>query len=299
MGAAGWAAALALALCVLLLAYGLALVGSDVRGADRTGSRATTSPWPRRSLAGAARERLAHRLGPRVLGLISEKRRDVIRRRIDSAGRPGGLTLERYAGHKATSTALLGVLGLGLATMTDSLLFAPPLIYLGWLWPDLSLLGQAKRRQVRIDRDLPDFLDILAVTVSAGLGFRVALARVAEALGGPLGEEIDIALQQMAYGVSRRTAFESVRDRNESQPLSQFISALLQAEDLGAPLSDTLGAIAADLRKAFAQNARSEAARAVPRVSVITATVMVPGFVILMVATLVIGSGLDFGGIFG
>lgn len=290
---------LGLAACLLLLVTGLTLVRSEAAGAERVAGRPKPDDAARQSWIETVRAEAARRFARHVLTLTSTKRRQAIRHRIDAAGHPDGMTLESYAGAKAVSTVSMGLLGVGLAVLTSSPLFAVALVYLGWLRVDLSLATQANRRQAQIDRDLPDFLDILAVTVSAGLGFRSALARVAERLGGPLAEEIHTALQQMGYGVSRRAAFESTRDRNDSQALSQFMSALLQAEDLGAPLGETLTAIAADMRKSFAQNARAEAARAVPRVSTITATVMVPGFLVLMLGTLITAADTDLGRLFG
>jgi tight adherence protein C len=291
--------ALALALCVVVLVIGLALYRSEAAGADRVVGRLSTMRRPEQSLLPAIRDTVARRYAQRVLALTSSKRRTLTRHRIDAAGRPDGLTMETYAGAKAVSTVSFGLAGLLLALITNSPLFVFALGYFGWLRVDLSLLAQAKRRQTRIDRDLPDFLDVLAVTVSAGLGFRAALARVADALGGPLREEIKTALQQMGYGVARRAAFEGIRERNDSPALSQFMSALLQAEDLGSPLADALSAIAADMRRSFAQNARAEAARAVPRVSVVIATVMVPGFLVLMLGALFTASGTNFGSILG
>ena len=104
---------------------------------------------------------------------------------------------------------------------------------------------EGRLRQEQIERDLPDFLDILAVTVRAGLGYRLALGRVAEALGGPVGEEMLVALRQMSLGATRRAAFEALRDRNASEQLSSFVAAQLQAEELGVPLSEALNDIAA------------------------------------------------------
>ena len=132
-------------------------------------------------------------------------------------------------------------------------------------------------RQEQIERDLPDFLDILAVTVRAGLGYRLALGRVAEALGGPVGEEMLVALRQMALGASRGAAFEALRDRNASEQLWSFVAAQLQAEELGVPLSEALNDIATDMRRAAHQAARRRAARATPRVSLIVTSLYPPG----------------------
>ena len=78
--------------------------------------------------------------------------------------------------------------------------------------PTSGSAREGRLRQERIERDLPDFLDILAVTVRAGLGYRPALLRVAEALGGPVGEEVLTALRQMDLGANRRDAFLAMCD---------------------------------------------------------------------------------------
>ena len=154
-------------------------------------------------------------------------------------------------------------------------------------------------RQERIERDLPDFLDILAVTVRAGLGYRAALGRVAEALGGPIAEEMLTALRQMELGASRRQAFLALRERSESESLATFIAAQLQAEELGVPLSKALNDIAEDMRRSAHQNARRRASRAAPRVSLIVTTMIVPGAMILILVSILLGSDLSESGLLG
>jgi tight adherence protein C len=140
---------------------------------------------------------------------------------------------------------------------------------------------------------------VLAVVVSAGLGFRQALDRVAERYEGPWADELRITLRQMDMGVSRRKAFEELRRRNDSEQVAQFVTALQQGEELGAPIVETLIAIANDMRRTDAQNARRRAARAVPKATLIITTFMVPGTMLLLVAAFFIGSGTDFGSITG
>ena len=120
---------------------------------------------------------------------------------------------------------------------------------------------------------------------------------MSESLGGPVGEEMLLALRQMELGASRRSAFEALRDRNASEQLSSFVAAQLQAEELGVPLSDALGDIAADMRRAAHQDARRRAARAAPRVSLVVTSLIVPGTMILIIASIVLGSGLTESGI--
>ena len=111
----------------------------------------------------------------------------------------------------------------------------------------------ARLRQERIDRDLPDFLDILSVCVNAGIPFRPAMARVATALGGPVAQEISGTLQEMELGSGRREALEALRQRNPSEFVASFTTALLQAEELGVPLAAALSDLARDMRQAAYQ----------------------------------------------
>jgi tight adherence protein C len=239
-------------------------------------------------------ESLSSRLAPRALHLLGGSRLSTVRRRLDAAGRPGGLTPESYAGRKAACTVVAAVIGAWFL-LQGKLAFAIGVVVAGFLLMDVWVSGRARRRQARIDRDLPDFLDVVAVTVGAGLGFRAAFERVAGRLGGPLSEEITTALRQMELGADRRTALEDLRRRNPSESLGRMVTALVQAEELGAPLSDALVALGGDMRRYFAQDARRRAARAAPRVSLVITMVMVPGALVLMVVGIFLGSGINLG----
>ncbi len=290
--------AFALVLCLAGAFAGVALVRTLPPGTRRLLDVDPDAAAPGRRVLAVVRERIGARFAPVVLGITGPRRAALIQHRLDAAGRPGGLTLEGWAGVKASATALSALAGLAVTLLTGNPIWVLALAAVGWLQVDLSLAREARRRQARIDRDLPDFLDVLTVTVGAGLGFRTALDRVAEALGGPLGEEFRIALRQMGYGEGRRGALEGVRDRNDSEALREFITALLQAEELGAPLGATLSDIARDMRKAFQQRARRDAARAAPRVSLIVSTVVVPGVIVFVLSALIIGTDFDLG-VFG
>jgi tight adherence protein C len=250
------------------------------------------------SAAGSAVDRLGMRFAPLVLRLMGPKRVDAKRRRIDMAGNPGGLTIDRYAARRA----VYGVFGalLGLIFLTNgSPLFALLTFAFGATAAD-GLIWQAirERREV-IDRTLPDFLDVLAVVVSAGLGFRQALDRVAERYEGPWADELRITLRQMDMGVSRRQAFDALRRRNASEQVAQFVSALQQGEELGSPIADTLIQIATDMRRTDAQNSRRRAAKTIPKATMVTLVFMLPATMILIASGMFLGSGSDFGSILG
>ncbi|MEU8621808.1 DUF5936 domain-containing protein [Streptomyces sp. NPDC048623] len=243
-------------------------------------------------------DRLGMRWSPAVLRLMGPKRVNSVRRRIDLAGNPGGLTIDRYGARRAVYGFLGGLGGL-LMISRGSILVALLLFAFGAFWTEVGIWSAVRIRKDQIERTLPDFLDVLAVVVSAGLGFRQALERVADKYEGPWADELRITLRQMDMGVSRREAFDELRRRNDSEQVAQFVTALQQGEELGAPIVDTLIQIANDMRRTDAQNARRKAAKAVPKATMVITTLMVPATMILLGAGLFLGTGTDFGSITG
>lgn len=222
--------------------------------------------------------------------LRSERARRKARRRIDAAGRPYGInTLEDYKQRKGG----LMLVGFGIAALmllNGSLVTALCGIAVGLLWVDVMLDGAGRRRQAQIDRDLPDFLDVLSVCISAGIAFRPAMMRVSDAVGGPVGEEVQTALRQISLGVSRREAFESLRERNPSEPLGLFVSSFLQAEELGVALAEALTSLARDMRRDAAQRARRRAQNTVPRISLVVIVTILPAALMLIIASLLLNA---------
>lgn len=250
------------------------------------------------SAAGSAVDRLGMRFAPLVLRLMGPRRVDAKRRRIDMAGNPGGLTLDRYAARRAVYGIFGAVMGLVFLTNGQALFGALTLVF-GLVAADALIWQAIRERREVIDRTLPDFLDVLAVVVSAGLGFRQALDRVAEKYEGPWADELRITLRQMDMGVSRRQAFDELRRRNSSEQVAQFVSALQQGEELGSPIADTLIQLATDMRRTDAQNSRRRAAKTIPKATMVTLVFMLPATMILIAAGMFLGSGSDFGSILG
>lgn len=252
----------------------------------------------RTTAVGSAVDRMGIRYAPLVLRLMGPTRVDRKRRQIDSAGNPAGLTIDRYAARRAVY-GFLGGLGAFAMLLGGRVVLALLMIAFGLFWIEVGLWSAVRMRRDHIERTLPDFLDVLAVVVSAGLGFRQALGRVADKYEGPWADEIRITLQQMDMGVSRREAFGELRRRNDSEQVAQFVTALQQGEELGSPIVETLIAIAEDMRRTDAQNARRRAARAVPKATFAVTTFMLPGTLILLVCGFVYGVNIDFGALLG
>ncbi|MFB7912556.1 DUF5936 domain-containing protein [Streptomyces sp. NPDC056061] len=247
----------------------------------------------RTSAVGSGIDRLGMRWAPAILRMMGPKAVNKKRRQIDLAGNPGGLTIDRYAARRAVYGGL-GALGAFTMLMRGQIFLALVLIAFGLFWVEVGIWSAVRVRRDHIDRTLPDFLDVLAVVVSAGLGFRQALGRVAEKYEGPWADELRITLRQMDMGVSRREAFDQLRKRNDSEQVAMFVTTLQQGEELGAPIVETLIQIANDMRRTDAQNARRKAARAVPKATFAVTTFLLPGTLVLLTVGFIYGANVDF-----
>jgi tight adherence protein C len=133
--------------------------------------------------------------------------------------------------------------GVGAALLAALLLGA-----LGFFVPDYALTLKARSRRERIQADLPDALDLLAVSVEAGLGFDGAVAKLSEHMEGPLAEEFGLTLSEMRIGESRQEALKRLAERVDAPELSAFVRAIIQADTLGTTLGRILRVQATDSR---------------------------------------------------
>lgn len=241
-------------------------------------------------------QRLARPLVPLLRRLIGPALIARLRRMIELAGRPEGVDEDTVLLRMATWFVLVAPLSV-ILVLRGSWYALPVGAVAVVVLPLAGVARERRLRQERIDRDLPDFLDVLAVTVTAGVGFRSALATVSERFGGPLAEEIVLTLNQIRNGASLRDGFQRLRQRNDSEPLSAFVTAYLQSEELGAPLAQTLNRIAQDMRRDSAQRQRQQAARVAPRVTLVTSMVLVPGALVILVVGFVLGIDVNLGSI--
>lgn len=226
-------------------------------------------------------DRLGLRMARHLRALLPTAVIGWLQGQVDVAGRADGLDVDVVLTKVARWLVIMTPVAL-VFVLQGNLLLILLCAIVPVILPLAGLSGTAARRREQIDRDLPDFLDVLAVTVSAGLGFRTALSIVAERFGGPLAVEVQTALNQVANGATMRSAFTSMRDRTKSESVDEFVTAYLQAEELGAPLVDTLNQIALDMRRSNAQRLRQQAGRTEPRVSLVMTMVLVPGTLVLL-----------------
>ncbi|HEU0303338.1 MAG TPA: type II secretion system F family protein [Gaiellaceae bacterium] len=119
---------------------------------------------------------------------------------------------------------------------------------LGFIAPDFVLSKKIRNRQERISTDLPDALDLLAVSVEAGLGFDAAVAKITEQVEGPLGEEFALTLNEMRIGESRQDALKKLAERTSIPEIGAFSRAIIQADQFGISLGRILRVQAVDTR---------------------------------------------------
>ncbi len=187
--------------------------------------------------------------------------------KLQRAGYPGGLRGADWIGVK-----LLAMIGFAiLAFLLALLLTGSPIVgflfvvvgaAVGYIAPEFWLGKKGRARSMQMTLQLPDALDLLTISVEAGLGFDAALAKVVEKMEGPLVDEFRQALAEVRMGRTRREALRDVADRADAQPVSNFIGAIIQAEQLGVPIAKVLQIQSNQLRIERRQRAEEAAAKA-------------------------------------
>jgi tight adherence protein C len=150
---------------------------------------------------------------------------------------------------------------LGGASPRMALLVVLLLPAIGVLLPSAWLSRKVDERQHAILKDLPDTLDLLAISVEAGMGFEGAIDIVCQHFSSPLAEEFHRTLREMELGLPRRDAFQNLKRRTEVPELSNFVLAIMQADALGIPIGRVLRTQATEMRAKRRQWARERAAK--------------------------------------
>ena len=189
-----------------------------------------------------------------------------IQRRLTVAGLAATTKAEAFLARQAMTSAGAGVGGLAFVMLVQPpgrlrvlILVGAPVM--GALLPTARLNRNVEERQTAILRDLPDMLDLLAISVEAGMGFEGALAIVTEHFDSPLADEFARTLQEMGLGLPRREAFQHLKARTEVPELSGFVLALLQADSLGVPIGRVLKTQSNEMRAKRRMWAREKAGK--------------------------------------
>ena len=186
--------------------------------------------------------------------------------KLEKAGYPGGLRGADWMGVKILATIVFAVLGFFLGLLIGKIqigfVFALAGGAIGFVAPEFWLGRRIRGRSFAMVLQLPDALDLLTISVEAGLGFDAALAKVVEKMEGPLVVEFRQALAEIRMGRTRREALRDVASRADAQPITNFIGAIVQAEQLGVPIAKVLQIQSQQLRIERRQRAEEMAAKA-------------------------------------
>jgi len=246
-------------------------------------------------LAGSIRTRLFvpifRRLGRIFGGLTPRRLVDDLQRQLAMAGSPLGLGPREFYGLRMISILVgLGVAFMLLRGLAPQSRPAAPLqpgavtrqattqvtasqrftnlagglvaVYVGFYFPKRWLRGRIRRRQTVIRKSLPDALDMLSVCADAGLGFDQALQRVSERWKTPLGLEFARVVAEMQMGVQRQAALRNLADRVDVTELSSFVAVIIQSDQLGMSIVQTLRSQAEQMRVERRHRAQEEARKA-------------------------------------
>ncbi|MHB8718778.1 MAG: type II secretion system F family protein [Candidatus Dormibacteria bacterium] len=223
-----------------------------------------------------------------------------IQERLNLAGRPGGLTPGGFVALQVMSLGSLVVLGL-LLTVLVSLQYPANLLApvgggaLGYLIPSMFISRRIKRRQKELLLALPSALDLLTISVEAGLAFDAALARVIEKYQNPLSAEFNQVLNEVRLGRPRLEALDEMGKRNKVDELTNFLQAIIQSEQLGVGIANVLRIQSEEIRRRRRQRAEEAGQKAPIKMLIPMVGCIFPTLFIVLLGPAVILVSKSFG----
>ena len=220
--------------------------------------------------------------------------------RIDKAGRPHGIDVDRLLIAKAVLGA--GTFGMvwvfalfGGWRFINAVFFAVTVPFFAFMLPDVWLSGRMRSRQEEIVRQLPDLLDMLTISVEAGLGFDAALAKVVKTSRGALAEEFGVVLQKVQTGMARQDALKEFAERIDTPQIHSFIASLVQADIFGVSVATVLRTQSAEMRLVRKQLAEEKAQKAPVKMVIPLIACILPATMIVVLGPALIRIASLFG----
>ncbi len=244
---------------------------------------------------------LASRLSGLAQRFASPSKVSRTEKRLSMAGNPGALRTIDFLGLKLVVAVIMAggtflVLGLLFGNAPFGFVAAFAFAVLGFMLPELWLSRRIKKRQKMILLAVPDTLDLLTISVKAGLSFDGALAKVVEKVPGPLSEEFRRSLAEIRVGKTRRDALRDIVGRTDVSALTNFIGAIVQAEQLGVPIAKVLTVQSEQLRIERRQRAEEMAAKAPIKMLFPLVGCIFPSMFIVILGPAVILIAINLGG---
>ena len=227
---------------------------------------------------------------------------DRVRRKLELAGNPPGWTVERVAALKILGflALLLGsvlfTLVVGTSPGVSTVIVAATAV-LGYFAPNIYLYQRAAERADAMRKTFSDALDLLTISVEAGLGFDAALSHVAKNVEGPLAQEFARVLQEMQIGQGRASALRALGDRTSLEEMRSFVSAMVQADAFGIPIGQVLRVQSAEIRVKRRQRAEEKAQKLPVKILFPTILLILPCLFIVVLGPAAISIMDAFSGI--
>jgi tight adherence protein C len=224
-----------------------------------------------------------------------------IQHKLDVAGNPPGWTVDRIVSLKVVGIGVGVLAGALFSFMLDWSLLRGLIVALlagvaGYYAPNLYLYQRGHDRTEKMQRELPDALDLLCISVEAGLGFDAALAQVARNTQGPLAQELARVLQEMQIGLGRSAALRALGERNTLPDLRSFTSAMVQADAFGIPVGQVLRVQSNEIRTKRRQRAEEQAQKVPVKIMIPLVLFILPCLFIAVIGPAVISMMTTFSG---
>jgi tight adherence protein C len=248
---------------ILLLGAGVVILVSNLRKADgsvgmldQIGTYGYVAEAARGAAEGPSRrplDSLAGRLGDTAARRLSRFSEAEVRAKLVSAGMYG-TTPRKLLGYQVILTVFLPVLMLWLASSLGAslpltILFAIGAGVFGWFAPMGFVDRKIRLRYDQMNRQMPDMIDLLIVTIEAGMGILASMRVAGDRLRDPLGQELRLTLQEQRMGLSVGEAIESLGRRADCENMRIFVRSLTQGEKLGVSIGTTMRNLASEMRK--------------------------------------------------
>lgn len=223
-----------------------------------------------------------------------------VKKWLTQAGHPYKLTVEQFQGLKIFFLIIGFIFGAILLVIgfpfSQFLIILLPIV--GYMVSILWIKSKAKARQADISYQLPDFLDTMSVTLQAGVGMNQALRDIVPYFEGPIKEEFGRFLQEISIGIPRVEAYQMLLQRNDSKEFQILIKSLIQGERLGVPIAASFKQQAEEMRKLKKEMIKEKAAKASPKVTLVTTFLILPSSIILIGGLMIINMFSQNGGVF-
>jgi tight adherence protein C len=270
-----------LAIVLLSAAAGTTADGQALSGVDRSVALVQALTNAPKELTKEYDESFADRIMNPLQGRASKLARRLsgsdaperIRKRLDVAGNPVGWTVERVQAGKVIGAIVLFLVTAALTTLMGTSLTVRIVLIAGataagWLGPNLYLYQKVYDRSNRMQRDLPDAIDLMTISVESGLAFDAAVQQVARNTEGPLADEFSRVLREMQIGQGRALALRGLADRTEVDDIKSFVTAMVQADSFGIPIANVLRIQSSEMRMKRRQAAEEKAQKVPVKITV-------------------------------